>query len=406
MSAKGNQAVAIYLASAGTSMFGNAVANIVWPWLVLERTGDPAAAGLVATCIALPAIAVAVLGGHLIDSVGRQRMSIISDIISGLSVIALIMVDQSLGLDLWWFIAIGILGAVGDVPGMAARAALVGDVSVTSGMSVEKISGANQSVMGVMFLLGPAVAGFLMQVLPIEAVLWITAACSLLAAALTAMLRLRARSADPTADQLSGVRAWRAVLGSAPVRLLVVVMFVSTALISPYLSVLLPAHFQKVAQPALLGISLSAYAVGMIAGGGLVAVVGAAYRRRLWTTSMLLITGGFLGLGFLQHTAAVLIGMVLGGLSIGLIGPLQMVLVTENIAESVRGRAFSLFSAINLFAAPIGLSLATLFLARASIYQVAAVIAALWVLAGGWALLRGLQVLPRYVALEDPVPAE
>ena len=132
-SAKRSSVAWLYLTSAGLSLLGNGVATVVWPWLVLERTGNPAAAGLVATAIAIPSLLFAILGGQLIDTVGRKPMSIISDIVSGLSVIAVIAVDAWLGLNLTWFIVIGILGAVGDIPGMAARAALGGDVSYTSG---------------------------------------------------------------------------------------------------------------------------------------------------------------------------------------------------------------------------------------------------------------------------------
>ena len=123
----------LYLGATFLSAFGNAIANVIWPWLVLQRTGDPAAAGLVTTCIVLPSAAFALIGGNLIDRFGRKRMSIISDIISAASVIALITVDATTGLTMAWFIALGIIGAVGDVPGMAARTALVGDISERSG---------------------------------------------------------------------------------------------------------------------------------------------------------------------------------------------------------------------------------------------------------------------------------
>lgn len=107
----------IYLASAATSILGNAVASIVWPWMVLEKTGNPAAAGIVATCITVPSLIFAFLGGHLVDTVGRKPMSIVSDIVSGLSIVFVILADHLFGLSLGWFIALGIFGAVGDVPG-------------------------------------------------------------------------------------------------------------------------------------------------------------------------------------------------------------------------------------------------------------------------------------------------
>ena len=127
------------------SALGNLIAGIVWPWIVLERTGDPAAAGLVAAAVAVPSVIFASLGGYLIDTVGRKPMSVISDIISGASVAGVVLVDQTLGLTIAWFIALGIIGGVGDIPGMAARSALVGDVSQASGKTVDYIAGLNQA---------------------------------------------------------------------------------------------------------------------------------------------------------------------------------------------------------------------------------------------------------------------
>jgi len=80
------------------SALGNSIAGIVWPWIVLERTGDPAAAGLVAAAVAVPSVIFASLGGYLIDTVGRKHMSVISDVISGASVAGVVLVDQTLGL--------------------------------------------------------------------------------------------------------------------------------------------------------------------------------------------------------------------------------------------------------------------------------------------------------------------
>ena len=385
----------IYLASAATSMLGNAVATIVWPWLVLERTGNPAAAGVVAAAIAVPSLAVAFLGGHLIDTLGRKPMSIISDVISGLSVVGVILVDQAVGLTLAWFIILGIIGAVGDIPGMAARSALVGDVARTSGRSVDFIAGLNQSIGGVSWLIGPALAGFLMAALPIELVLWITAGCSLLAAGLTALLRLVPAEEEVAVDvpDLGALRSWAEVVRPAPIRLLAAVTFISAALVSPYLAVLMPAHFQAIDAPVQLGVAMSAYAVGLMISGGLVAAVGTGRRRTIWVVAMACYLVGFSLMGALEYPLLVIIGMAVAGLGGGLIGPLQMVLVTEIIPERLRGRAFSVFMAIGQFSAPIGLIAATGLLTQVSIYATAAVLAGAWVLISMWAIWRGVRVL-------------
>ncbi len=65
---------------------GNAIVMLTIPWLVLERTGSAASAGLVAAVSALPAVAVAPLVGWLVDRFGRKVVSVVSDILSALAV--------------------------------------------------------------------------------------------------------------------------------------------------------------------------------------------------------------------------------------------------------------------------------------------------------------------------------
>ena len=139
----------LFVAAEAFSLFGNSAIAIVLPGLVLTRTGDPAVTGLVAAVAALPAILAAVVGGWLIDKVGQRRMSVLADIGSAVSVAGLAVVDRVFGLDLGWFVALGILGALFDVPGMTARETLMGRVARTSGVSLDKIASLRQAVSSV-----------------------------------------------------------------------------------------------------------------------------------------------------------------------------------------------------------------------------------------------------------------
>jgi len=117
-----------YLLADALSLFGNAVAAVALPWLVLVRTGDAAAAGVIAAAAALPILLAAVVGGWVVDRFGRRRISVGADLASAAAIAALPLVDAWTGLTLAWFIALGIAGALFDVPGMTAREALAPDV--------------------------------------------------------------------------------------------------------------------------------------------------------------------------------------------------------------------------------------------------------------------------------------
>ncbi|WP_301195579.1 MFS transporter [Corynebacterium stationis] len=269
----------IYLGSAGMSALGNSIAGIVWPWIVLERTGDPAAAGLVAAAVAVPSVIFASLGGYLIDTVGRKPMSVISDIISG------------------------------------------------------------ASVAGVAFLVGPAVAGVLLAALNSSLVLIITAACSFLAALLTTFLRLakcelteeekQAAAAD-NALNLQALKSW-----------------------------------DRLSVPHPFGcLAFSFYAIGMMISGAGIAKVGTSRRRLVWAVAIGVEAIGFAMMAALGVSWLVVIGCGIAGLAGGMLSPLQMVLMTL------------------------------------SIYQLAVLLVAAYMLVAVWAMIRGLKVLPSFVASE------
>ncbi|SLM92134.1 major facilitator superfamily MFS_1 [Corynebacterium casei] len=308
------------------SALGNSVAGIVWPWIVLERTGDPAAAGLVAAAVAVPSVLFAFLGGYLIDTVGRKPMSVISDIISGLSVAGVVLVDQTLGLTIAWFIILGIVGGVGDIPGMAARSALVGDIAQSSGKTVDYIAGLNQAIMGVSFLVGPALAGVLLASMESSWVLVITAACSFIAALLTTFLRLskremteaeKAAAAEANALNLKALKSWGQVIRPPSIMMLAILTFVGVALVGPFLGVLMPAHFQNVDQPFLLGLAFSFYAIGMMVSGAGIAAVGTSRRRLVWVVAIGVEAIGFAMMAALGASWLVVIGCGIAGLAGG-----------------------------------------------------------------------------------------
>lgn len=394
-----------YLTSSGLSMLGNSIAMIVWPWLVLDRTGDPAAAGLVAALIAVPTLIFAYFGGNLIDLLGRKPMSIVSDIISGLSVLAVILVDSTIGLTMTLFVIIGILGAVGDIPGMSARAALIGDVATTTGKSVATVSGYNNALSAVSMLVGPALAGVMMAVLPLGQVLWITAACSLLAALCTMLLRLVPATAPDAAEreQYRGFKGWRKVLSISLIRLLALDTLLAMALVSPYLVVLLPAAFKARSQPELYGLAMSAFAVGIMV-TSIIAGKIVVRPRWAWALTMLFYSVGFLLMALLDSPVAVISGMLIAGFGSGVGTPLQNTLVTELVPAEVRGRAFSLFMAVSQVASPIGLSITAAVLAFISINHLALMLAVIWVFFALYLTVRGFQLMPEKIAADTAAP--
>lgn len=373
-----NRAVMLFFAADFTSLLGNAAMSLTLPWLVLARTGDAAAAGIVAAATAAPAFLAAVAGGSLIDRLGRRRMTIIADLGSALSVSLLFLVDTSVGLTIGWFIALGVLGALFDVPGITARQAMLPELAAAGGMTVDRASGIRQALFGASFLVGPALAGIGLAVLPSSQVLLLTAGCSVLAAALTIALPRNlgtqvAPSEEPFWHGFSVLRRNRIALATT------IVGIGSVFAISPLQAVTLPVIFQRLDQPALLGLTLSAFAVALIAGSLSYGFFSARMpRRALLVTGLLSALVGLVGFAVAPVPPVIAASAALVGLGYGLLNPLFLVLVAERVPDSARGRVLGLQNAGYLAAFPLGALLVGFVVQHADVQVGAAVSALAW----------------------------
>ena len=391
----------LFVAAEAFSLFGNSAIAIVLPWLVLTRTGDPAVTGLVAAVAALPAILAAVVGGGLIDKVGQRRMSVLADFGSAVSVAGLAVVDRVFGLDLGWFIALGILGALFDVPGMTARETLMGRVARTSGVSLDKIASIRQAVFSLAFLGGPALAGVLLAILDPIQVVWVTAGCSL--AAGICMLLLPLTAPEVVSAGTADIGGLATIRGSAPLRAMLVIGFGSALVVAPLLGVLVPAHFNGLGEPTWFGFTMSAFAAGSMIGAILYAVIASRSRRAVYVGGLLLQTLGMVGFTTLHGVWPVAIGSALVGVGGGLLSPVFIVFFTEQVAESVRGRVLGLFNALALIASPLGLGAIALALSVTTLEVAATWLLAAWVLVMAYALIsKGMRTFAESPATPAP----
>ena len=147
------------LASTAMSVTANSVVAIAVPWLVLERTGSAALAGLAGAAAIAPIVFSAVFGGALIDRIGKKRCSIIADTLSALAVAAIPVADLTIGLGMGLLLALVALGAVFDSPGAAAREAVRPDVARRAGVPLARVNAWGEAAEGIGYLAGPGCPG-------------------------------------------------------------------------------------------------------------------------------------------------------------------------------------------------------------------------------------------------------
>ncbi|WDG16850.1 MFS transporter [Microbacterium sp. Clip185] len=392
-----------YLASTFLSLLGNSIAAVALPLIVLQVTGSALGAGAVAAATAIPAILAGLFAGVIIDRINRRTASIASDVISALAVAALPVLDLVWGLNLGWFVIMGIIGALGDVPGMTARETLLPAIVRHGRWSAERLIGVREALGAIAILLGPALAGVLLVTLDGTGVLWVTAATSLCAALMTMLLPRRV--GDISVEAPSGAsgwaqlrEGWRVLAGSPFLIATTSLSLLSVLVLASMQALILPVYFTLEGKPGLLGLVLSALAAGMLVGGALYAVAGARGSRRGWFLAGLLgSTAGFALIGALPSVWIVLVGAGVMGLAAGLFNSLIGVLMIERIPEAVRGRILGTQNAVLTAAPPVGIVLAAGLTEYAGVAVAAAVLASLWLVA----LMVGLTA--RSLRSLDPV---
>ena len=382
------RAAILYFAADFISLVGNSAIGLALPWLVLLRTGDAAAAGLVAAATAVPAFIAAVVGGSLVDRFGRRTIAVVADLGSALSVALLFIVDTSLGLTLASFIVLGVLGALFDVPGMTARQTMLPEVASAAGMTLDRASSIRQALFGLSFLVGPAIAGVALATLPSAVVLLIIAGCSLSAAVLTGLLpELFNSPGEQSPSALSHLRDGFAAMGRSPVALATTLVGVGSVFaISPLQAVVLPVIFSADDQPLLLGATMSSFAVGLI-GGSLLYGRLRLTRRAILVAALISSLAGLAGFTLVPVGAILPAWAVLVGAGYGLLGPLVPVLIAERVPEETRGRVLGLQNAGYLAAFPLGALIVGFVVQGYGVQLGAAVSLVAWALCAIYALL-------------------
>lgn len=380
-----------YLSSYLLSLLGNSIAGIALPLIVLQVTGSALGAGTVAAATAIPAVLAGLLMGVVIDRINRRTSSVVTDLVSAASVAALPLIDMFSGLSLGWFILFGIIGSLGDVPGMTARDALLPAIVRYGGIASERLMGIREALGAVALLLGPAAAGTLMVLFDGSTVLWITAATSLAAALLTLLIPHRVGAivqADGAEAAMSGngwaqLRdGWRVLFRSPFLLVTTTLSLVSVIVLASMQGLILPVYFTLIDQPGMLGFVLTALAAGMLVGGTIYAVGGIRGRRRGWFLAGLF--GSTIGFGIMATLPSVwivLAGAFVVGLSSGLFGSLVGVLMIERIPEQMRGRIMGTQNAIMTAAPPVGIVAAAVLTEYLGVHVAAAALAAVWLVA-------------------------
>lgn len=377
-----------YFASFAASLLSNSVTAIALPLLVLFTTGSPLDAGVVAIAAAVPAAIAGLLMGSLIDRINRRTASILSDVISTVALLALPIVDLTVGLNLGWFIAVAVLGSFGDVPGMTARESMLPAIAKAVGTEPARLIGLREALAGVTMLIGPAAAGVLVATFETVTVLWLTSGLAALAALLTlgipsgATAHLREHAEESRTSGIRSVLDGVVFLFHSPLLRGMLLLSVTLGVVlAAVQGMVIPVHFAFRNEPQFVGFVLSSLAAGLLIGGGLFAGLATSFPRRVWFISgIAVLTVGLTGLAFLGPVWSIFASAAVAGLGGGAIGSVVGVTFVENVDESQRGRVLGAQNAILTLTPALGIGGGAVLIDSGSLHLATTVFVAVWVI--------------------------
>lgn len=337
---------------------GNGVAAIALPWLTLQLTNDPAAAGIVVAAGALPTLAASLASGVIIDRLGRQRTSVGSDVFSAVSA-AMIPVFALLGMLTYPLVLVAsVIGATFDPVGVTAREAMLPDVAKRARFGLERVNGVHEAVWGLAWMIGPGVAGVLIASIGAEASFWAMCAGFVVSALLVGMAcmptpppRKHERQHWLT-DALDGLHF---VLREPAIRSTTILSTISFTLVYSVIAVVLPVVYERLNQPQALGILFVAFSAGGVVGALAYSALGTRLPRRPAFVIGLVAAAAVAGVFALSPAYWVQVAvMAVGGFLTGPVNPIVNVVLQERTEEEIRGRALSMVFAFAYALFPVG----------------------------------------------------
>jgi MFS family permease len=346
---------------------GTGISIVAFPWLALQHHDSARDASIVAAAMTLPLVLSTLVAGTAVDLVGRRRVSLISDALSGTAVAAVPVIAGSAGgaaLNVAVLALLAFFSAAFDPAGTTARQSMLPEAAARAGWSLDRVNSLYEAILNLGFIVGPGIGGLMIATVGGVNTMWITAACFGLSLSAIGVLRLdgvgKPTHASRPEGMVSGIaEGMRFVWNLRVLRTLGLIDLVVTALYLPMESVLFPKYFADRHQPAQLGWALMALALGGVAGALGYAWLSRYTRRRTAVLTATLTFGATTaGIAFLPPMPVILALCAVTGLVYGPIQPIYNYVMQTRAPHHLRGRVVGVMTGLTYAAGPLGLLVA------------------------------------------------
>jgi MFS family permease len=319
--------------------------GVIKGFLIYQMTGSSVNLGLVTMAAGVPLIIGSIYGGILADRVDRMKLLLITQA-AAMSFAAVMTALLAAGaIQFWHFIVLAALGGTTFAFVAPLRQSIIARlVSPNHLMSAVALNSAGFNIMGI---LGPALVGLLLTIMPPYQTYLIIVGCFLAGAVMLAFIRLPGdgrRAAGPFHLELA--EGFRFILGNRPILGFLLVALVSSLFVVPN-SLLMPALASAVLKVDQVGFGFlcAARALGASTGSLVTASLNQLKNKGALVLIFLIIYGIFSALSAQFQSFPPALLLVLGA---GLTGTIYITLcntlILTNTPASMHGRIISIYT--------------------------------------------------------------
>jgi DHA3 family macrolide efflux protein-like MFS transporter len=349
------------------SLLGSRIAGFAMVWWLTDTTGSATVLATATLVAIVPEILLAPIAGAYVDRWNRRRVMIVADGLVALASLWLAAMFWMDAVEIWHVYALGFARAVGGSfhwPAMQASTSLM-----VPKEQLTRVAGLNQTLNGVLSILGPPLGALLMGLLPLYDIMLIDVATAMLAIAPLLFVLIPQPKREASAEGKAKPSIWSDIregfqyLRGWPGMMVLIGMALIFKIASMPAFSLLPllvrSHFGgDVAQFSLMQ---ALFGVGVVIGGVVLSIWG-GFKRKIYTLLTALVLGSisFLGFGLAPGTAiAVAFGSsLLLGLLIPFIDGPFMAIMQSTVSPEIQGRVFTLTISLLNITSPLSLAVA------------------------------------------------
>ena len=340
------------------SLLGNQIAAIAIPILVLQHTHSTIATGIAVMGNNLPFIIAALVGGKTIDRFGAWQTSIIADLLSFISVLALpfVLIIYSNNVSSFFLLSLIFLGALFDPTGVAARHTLVPSLSRFAGRRLDNINTVRGGLENAADFIGPVFGIGLISLISINNTFFVNALSFLISALIfvCTVPKKRERIKEKLSPNI--FLGLRFIFNNIQLRTLAITGIIAGFVISSFLGLLLLVlATQDFHNTSLFGISLSAFSISATISAFLFSKLSRLYSYSfIYYVGLLIIGTGICLCGIATTQYVVVLSAALAGAA-GTGNPLEQTILQEQTSTKNAGQVFAALPAIRFLAGSFGL---------------------------------------------------